>query len=183
MGMSPRQKKKSEKQILDETMAELLETPALKRVFFSNGRRYGLLTQSDLSIIETYFWQFNGVTSAQVVATFVLRGVKFSSATFRKYGQMGLVEKSTRVGLKGKHRGSRGLFPLGTIARVNFVKNKISGDTTLEELKGDKVWLSVNKLEEVVRLLGDVTELSKADMRKVKAMQKTAETIISGNSV
>ena len=39
------------------------------------------------------------------------RGEPLSEATFRKYVQLGLLPRSVRVGRKGKHRGSQGLYP------------------------------------------------------------------------
>src|SRR5207244_8115785 len=62
-----------------------------------------------LPILELEYPQ--GISAAQIVDFFVPRGVKLAQATFRKYVQLGLLPRSRRVGEKGKHRGSRGLYP------------------------------------------------------------------------
>src|SRR6202171_1585648 len=52
-----------------------------------------------------------GISAGQIVEFFIPRGVKLAQATFRKYVQLGLLPRSRRVGEKGKHRGSHGLYP------------------------------------------------------------------------
>ena len=97
-----------------------------------------------------------GISSKEIVKIFQNKGIRFSEATFRKYVQMGLVERCRRVGQKGKHRGSHGLYPISTINRINSIKKMISGDVTLEQLKGSYFSLR-QKLEEVDRILNDVS--------------------------
>ena len=46
------------------------------------------------------------------------KGVRLSEATFRKYVQAGLLPRSKRVGRKGKHRGSQGLYPVEAVRRI-----------------------------------------------------------------
>src|SRR5574342_178180 len=53
-----------------------------------------------------------GITSREVVRLFEDKGARFSEATFRKYVQAGLLPRSRRVGRKGKHTGSTGLYPV-----------------------------------------------------------------------
>ena len=53
-----------------------------------------------------------GITSGEVVRLFEARGAKLSASTFRKYVQLGLLPRSRRVGRKGKHTGSTGLYPV-----------------------------------------------------------------------
>ena len=48
---------------------------------------------------------------AQIVEAFTDAGVRLSEATFRKWVQLGLLPRSRRVGRKGKHQGSLGLYP------------------------------------------------------------------------
>ncbi len=99
----------------------------------------------------------NGISSQEIVQLFRERGFKFSEATFRKYVQMGLVERCRRVGRKGKHRGSRGLYPISTIERINTIKRMISGDMTLEQLRGSYFQLR-QRVEEVDRILMEVQQ-------------------------
>jgi len=106
-----------------------------------------------------------GISSKEIVKIFQAKGIRFSEATFRKYVQMGLVERCRRVGQKGKHRGSHGLYPVSTIQRINSIKKMISGDITLEQLRGSYFSMR-QKIEEVERIvvsvLGDVRVLAKS---------------------
>jgi len=77
----------------------------------------------------------NGLTSRQIVDVFETRGIRFSEATLRKYVQLGLLPRSVRVGRKGKHRGSCGLYPANVIRRVNVVKGMMAEDRTIEEIQ------------------------------------------------
>ena len=53
-----------------------------------------------------------GISSGEVVRLFEGKGARLSAATFRKYVQLGLLPRSRRVGRKGKHTGSAGLYPV-----------------------------------------------------------------------
>src|ERR671924_535828 len=77
----------------------------------------------------------DGLTSRQIVDVFETRGIRFSEATLRKYVQLGLLPRSVRVGRKGKHRGSCGLYPANVIRRVNVVKGMMAEDRTIEEIQ------------------------------------------------
>jgi len=93
----------------------------------------GLLSEAELADYEDQY--ADGVTAAQVVDLFVTRGVRFSEATFRKYVQQGLLPRSRRVGRKGKHRGSLGMYPAKTIRRVNEIKRLMAQNHTIEEIQ------------------------------------------------
>mgnify|MGYP000879221795 CR=1 FL=1 len=112
-----------------------------------------LLSKAEIKKISEKYPE--GISSGEIVKIFQSRGIKFSEATFRKYVQMGLVERCKRVGQKGKHRGSHGVYPIATVERINAIKRMISGDVTLEQLRGS--YFSIRqRLEEVDRVLGEV---------------------------
>src|SRR5882724_4744204 len=92
-----------------------------------------LLEEREIEAIERA-WP-NGLTSRQIVDVFETRGIRFSEATLRKYVQLGLLPRSVRVGRKGKHRGSCGLYPAFVIRRVNTVKVMMAEDRTIEEIQ------------------------------------------------
>jgi len=92
-----------------------------------------LLEEQEIVEIERA-WP-NGLTSRQIVDVFETRGIRFSEATLRKYVQLGLLPRSVRVGRKGKHRGSCGLYPAHVIRRVNAVKGMMAEDQTIEEIQ------------------------------------------------
>ena len=79
----------------------------------------GVLADRDLNDVEKAYPE--GMTAAQVVELFTGRGIKLSEATSRKYVQLGLLPRSRRVGRKGKHRGSMGLYPANSIHQVTPV--------------------------------------------------------------
>ena len=97
------------------------------------GREGGLLTDAELGAIERK--NPDGLTAAQVVEAFSARGIKLSEATFRKYVQQGLVARSRRVGRKGKHQGSMGLYPATVVRRVNAIKQMMAESYTIEEIQ------------------------------------------------
>ncbi|WP_373048223.1 MerR family transcriptional regulator [Vulgatibacter sp.] len=83
----------------------------------------------------------SGVTAAEVLAMFRSRGVRLSEGTFRKYVQVGLLPRSRRVGTKGKHRGSRGVYPVAVIRRLNAIKAMMAEGMTLDEIRGSFLYL------------------------------------------
>jgi hypothetical protein len=93
----------------------------------------GLLPERELDVIERDHG--DGLTSAQVVELFRARGVKLSEATFRKYVQLGLLPRSRRVGRKGKHQGSMGLYPATVVRRINAIKRMMAESYTIEEIQ------------------------------------------------
>src|SRR4051812_31765042 len=76
-----------------------------------------------------------GMSAAQIVETFRARGIKLSEATFRKYVQQGLLPRSRRVGKKGKHQGSMGLYPATAVRRINEIKRMMAESYTIEEIQ------------------------------------------------
>jgi len=93
-----------------------------------------LLSEEQLRAIETTYPE--GLTAVQLVDAFTSRGIKFSEASFRKYVQQGLLPRSKRVGRKGKHKGSLGVYPAKTVRRINAVKRLMVDGFTIEEIQG-----------------------------------------------
>jgi len=77
----------------------------------------------------------NGLTSRQIIDAFETRGVRFSEATLRKYVQIGLLPRSVRVGRKGKHKGSCGIYPANVVRRVNVIRQMMADNLTIEEIQ------------------------------------------------
>jgi hypothetical protein len=92
-----------------------------------------LLSDRDLKQIEREF--ADGLSSVQIVDIFTQRGIRFSEATFRKYVQQGLLPRSRRVGRKGKHQGSMGLYPATTVRRINVIKRLMAQNHTIEQIQ------------------------------------------------
>src|SRR5262245_57154772 len=73
----------------------------------------------------------DGLTAHEIVELFRARGVRMTEATFRKYVQLGLLPRSRRVGRKGRHRGSLGLYPVEAVRRVDLIKRALANRTTI----------------------------------------------------
>ena len=91
------------------------------------------ISDHELSFIERT-WN-EGVTSHQIIQLLAERGVPFSEATLRKYVQLGLLPRSRRVGLKGKHRGSQGLYPASAIRRIGMIRRLMGESHTIGEVR------------------------------------------------
>ncbi len=102
-----------------------------------------------------------GISSGEVVRLFVSRGARLSAATFRKYVQMGLLPRSRRIGRKGKHTGSSGLYPVSVVRRIALIKRMMAEGYTVEDIRGSFVTVR-NRLEDVEKGLAElVDELSR----------------------
>lgn len=104
-----------------------------------------------------------GITAVQIVEVFTSRGVKFSEASFRKYVQQGLLPRSRRVGRKGKHRGSLGVYPAKTVRRINAVKQWMSDGFTIEQIQGQFL-LYTDLVEGITESLGELCDRLAADL-------------------
>ncbi len=135
--------------------------------------RARLLKDDELRAIETTY--ADGITAVQIVEVFTARGIKFSEATFRKYVQQGLVPRSRRVGRKGKHRGSLGVYPAKTVRRINTVKSLMADGHTIVEIQGQFL-LYTDLVEGVAehvaelsaRLAGDIARLDPAQRKQLE---------------
>ena len=102
-----------------------------------------------------------GITSGEVVRLFEGKGARLSAATFRKYVQAGLLPRSRRVGRKGKHTGSTGLYPVSVVRRVAAIKRMMAEGYTAEDIRGSFVTVR-NRLEDAESGLHElVQELSR----------------------
>jgi DNA-binding transcriptional MerR regulator len=92
------------------------------------------LPESEIAALEERCPQ--GVTSAQVVAFFQQHGVRLSEATFRRYVQLGFLPRCRRVGRKGRHQGSQGIYPTVVVRRLHEVKQLLDRELTIDEIRG-----------------------------------------------
>lgn len=96
-----------------------------------------------------------GISAGQIVDFFVPRGVKLAQATFRKYVQLGLLPRSRRVGEKGKHRGSHGLYPAAAVRRIHLIKSLMDEGMTLEDIRRSFIFFR-GQLDGVERSLDEL---------------------------
>ena len=148
--------------------------------------RAHLLKEEELRAIEGTYAE--GITAVQIVDVFTSRGIKFSEASFRKYVQQGLLPRSKRVGRKGKHRGSMGVYPAKTIRRINSVKQLMADGYTIEEIQGQFLHytdlvegVAENLAEMWTRLAADVARLEPAQRKGLE--RELADTRRDGDRV
>jgi len=145
-----------------------------------------LLKDDELAAIEKTFEQ--GITAVQIVDAFTSRGIKFSEASFRKYVQQGLLPRSRRVGRKGKHRGSLGVYPAKTVRRINTVKELMADGYTIEEIQGQFLLytdlvegVAENLTELCTRLANDLADTDPAHKKELE--RELADTRRDGDRV
>lgn len=99
----------------------------------------------------------SGLTSAEILDVFSDHGVKFSEASLRKYVQLGLLPRSVRIGRKGKHQGSQGLYPVQVVRQIQRIKEMMAQDYTIEEIQREFLFVR-GDIEELKRTLGKIFE-------------------------
>ncbi len=114
-----------------------------------------ILGPEEIERIERNF--ATGVSVHTILEVFQPKGVRLSEATFRKYVQAGLLPRSRRVGRKGKHRGSQGLYPVESIRRINAIKKMMAEGLTLEDIKRSFVFFK-NHIDQLERSLTEVMD-------------------------
>ena len=73
-----------------------------------------------------------GLTSVEILDVFAQHGIALSEATLRKYVQLGLLPRSVRVGRKGKHQGSQGIYPVSVVRQILRIKQMMAERYTIE---------------------------------------------------
>lgn len=116
-----------------------------------------------------------GLTSAEILDVFASHEIKFSEATLRKYVQLGLLPRSIRVGRKGKHQGSQGMYPASVVRQIQHIKEMMADDYTIEEIQKEFLFVR-GDIEDLERTLGKVFEAL-----RVAAKEKRSET--SGRAI
>ena len=115
-----------------------------------------------------------GIPSPTIVEFLDSRGVKFSEATLRKYVQLGLLPHSVRVGRKGKHKGSQGLYPVTVVRQILEIKRLLGENKTIEEIRQDYLLLR-GDIEELEHKLHELFEGIEGALRQRSNDETTAE--------
>jgi DNA-binding transcriptional MerR regulator len=130
-----------------------------------------ILRPQELARIERDY--ATGLPARAILEIFRPHRVQLSEATFRKYVQAGLLPRSKRVGRKGKHRGSTGVYPVESVRRINAIKKMMAQGLTLEEIRRSFVFFK-NQIDQVDRDLNTVLDgfASEVDTRPFGARHK-----------
>jgi hypothetical protein len=97
------------------------------------------LAFSEAELVELERRAPDGLTSGEIIRLFQSRGFKLSEGTFRKYVQLGLLPRSKRVGKKGKHKGSKGIYPTTIVRQITAIKRMMAEGLTIEQIQ--RSWL------------------------------------------
>src|SRR6267378_2107293 len=135
----------------------------------------GAMAQRELDVFDALEAEHpQGISASQIVEFFAPRGVKLAQATFRKYVQLGLLPRSRRVGEKGKHRGSHGLYPASAVRRIHLIKSLMDEGMTLEEIRRSFIFFR-GQLDGVERSLDELfaaLDKSVAEKAELKPLRR-----------
>jgi DNA-binding transcriptional MerR regulator len=98
-----------------------------------------------------------GISSQAIIEAFAHTGDRLSEATLRKYVQLGLLPRSVRVGKKGKHQGSQGLYPASVVRQIVRIRKMMAEDYTIEQIQKEILFVR-GDIEELERTLGKIFE-------------------------
>ena len=116
-----------------------------------------------------------GLTSAEILDVFASYGVRLSEATLRKYVQLGLLPRSVRIGKKGKHQGSQGVYPVSVVRQILQIKRMMADSYTIEQIQKEFLFMR-SDLEQLERTLGSI-------FKKLDAVQKTQKKDLTAQAV
>lgn len=96
-----------------------------------------------------------GLSSSELLDILSSLGVRFSEATLRKWVQLGLLPRSVRVGRKGKHSGSQGMYPATILRQILRIKEMMAQDLTIEQIQREVLFVRAD-IEEFERSLARI---------------------------
>jgi hypothetical protein len=127
---------------------------------FEVGSQPARWSEEELARIETA--HADGLATHQVVELFAAKHDPLTEATFRKYVQLGLLPRSVRVGRKGKHRGSQGLYPATIVRQIELVRRLMAQGYTIQDIQREFLVLGseIDGLSRQLSLVFDGVERS-----------------------
>jgi hypothetical protein len=122
-----------------------------------------------------------GITSAEILDVFATHGVTLSEASLRKYVQLGLLPRSVRVGRKGKHQGSQGLYPVGVVRQIVRIKQMMAESYTIEQIQREFFFMrsDLQALEQMLDGLFDKLARILGDRQRGEATAKAVARDVS----
>ena len=109
-----------------------------------------MIDDPTLSKIEREY--AGGLTSVEILDVFATHGVSLSEATLRKYVQLGLLPRSVRVGRKGKHQGSTGVYPVNVVRQILHIKQMMAESYTIDQIQREFLFIR-NDVEQLEQML------------------------------
>jgi len=116
-----------------------------------------------------------GLTSVEILDVFASHDVSLSEATLRKYVQLGLLPRSVRVGRKGKHQGSQGVYPVSVVRQILRIKQMMAESYTIEQIQREFLFIR-NDVEQLEQMLNRI--FKKLDgVLKERKLERSAQTV------
>jgi len=106
----------------------------------------------EATLIEIERGHQKGFTSVEILDVLASHGVQLSEATLRKYVQLGLLPRSVRVGRKGKHQGSQGVYPVHVLRQILQIKRMMAESYTIEQIQREFLFIR-NDVEQLEQML------------------------------
>ena len=119
----------------------------------SRKREHPVIDETTLSKLEREYSV--GLTSVEILDVFASHDVSLSEATLRKYVQLGLLPRSVRVGRKGKHQGSQGVYPVTVVRQILRIKQMMAESYTIEQIQREFLFIR-NDVEQLEQMLGRI---------------------------
>ena len=116
-----------------------------------------------------------GLTSVEILDVFATHNVPLSEATLRKYVQLGLLPRSVRVGRKGKHQGSQGVYPVAVVRQILHIKQMMAESYTIEQIQREFLFIR-NDVEQLEQMLSSI--FKKLDsVLKERKQERSAQAV------
>jgi DNA-binding transcriptional MerR regulator len=121
----------------------------------------------------------SGVTSAEILELMARNGVPLSEATLRKYIQLGLLPRSVRVGRKGKHQGSQGIYPVNVIREILRIKRMMAESYTIEQIQREFLFMrsDLQQLEQTLESVFKKLDQVLRDRKREATAQSVAKEV------
>jgi len=132
-----------------------------------------VIDDSTLSQIERQYAA--GLTSVEILDVFASHDVSLSEATLRKYVQLGLLPRSVRVGRKGKHQGSQGVYPVSVIRQILRIKQMMAESYTIEQIKREFLFIR-NDVEQLEQMLSRIFKKLEGVLKERK-QERSAQAV------
>jgi hypothetical protein len=114
-----------------------------------------------------------GFSSAEILDVFARHDVQLSEATLRKYVQLGLLPRSVRVGRKGKHQGSQGIYPVGVVRQILRIKQMMAESYTIEQIQREFLFIR-SEVEQLESMLARIFKKLDGVLRERKTERVTS---------
>ncbi|HVY32512.1 MAG TPA: hypothetical protein VHB79_38505 [Polyangiaceae bacterium] len=114
-----------------------------------------------------------GFTSAEILDVFARHDVQLSEATLRKYVQLGLLPRSVRVGRKGKHQGSQGIYPVSVVRQILRIKQMMAESYTIEQIQREFLFIR-SEVEQLESMLSKIFKKLEGVVKERKTERVTS---------